>query len=219
MEAVHELEEGGNPGVATRARRVVKKLRLMVSGQGIGATYYPEEPRKSRARIFADFIWWGIRHLEVSNYYFCCGLDRKSVRLDDYLGYRHFRRLRDSRNAPRNRRYSYVCVLQDKFLFGQLLASLKIPTPESVAMLDRNSVTWLDGSAAPQPLESLVARGGPDLGGFCKKYDGIKGEGAFPLRLAGGRLFSQDAEIGLESCAGASTAAICCSGASSSTRA
>lgn len=192
--------DDADPRFVARARRVARKVREMMSGEGIGRSYYPEEPRKSRARILAELLWWGVRHREVNNYYFCCGLDRRSARLSDHLGYRsHFNRLRDGRNQRRpGSRYNYVCLLRDKFVFAQLVSSLGIPTPRAVAILDRDSVTWLDRGPLNLPLESLTDERSRDLDGFCKPLDGIQGTGAFPLKIAGGRIQTRDRPITLQ---------------------
>lgn len=169
-------------------------------------SYWPDEPRKSRPRIFVDLLWWLLRHGEVNGYYYVYGLDRKDCpRARELLAYRAFRRIRNRANlrsgeAP----WNYVCVLRDKLLFASMASTLGVATPRPYALLDADGVTWLDprdGSPARssnpstadrlgrrQPLESLCALDTPVLDGFCKQLTGIQGEGAFALHIDRGRL-------------------------------
>lgn len=160
------------------------------------SSYWPASARKSRARIFFDLFWWFLRHGEVNHYYYVYGLDRRGARRRDVLPYRQFRRIRNSRNLRTGRAYNYVCVLRDKFLFAQFVSSLGLATPKAHALLDAETVTWLDHDLR-LPLANVLEHGAP-IDGFCKPLDGIQGDGAFPLRLAGGRAWIREREITIE---------------------
>lgn len=173
-----------------RALKGGRKIAAMVFDPKLSRSYWPEEEHKSKGRVLAELLWWLLRHGELNNYYYVYGLDRKSVRRDDFLPYRAFRRIRNRRNLRNGRApYNYVCVLRDKFLFGQLLSSLGIETPRTFALLDRDAVTWLDRNLT-LPLSSIGERDTPMLDGFCKPLAGIQGEGAFPLEVGEGRIIA-----------------------------
>ena len=94
-------------------------------------SYWPEERRKRRSRVFADLLWWLIRYGEVNGYYYVYGLDRAGIdRRKDLLPYRAFRRIRNRANLRTNEApWNYVCVLRDKLLFATVACGLGIPTP------------------------------------------------------------------------------------------
>ena len=181
-----------------RALKGGRQIGNMVFNPKYARSYWPEEQRKSKARVFVELMWWLMRYGEINNYYYVYGLDRKQVRRDDFLPYSVFRRIRNKRNlrtggAP----YNYVCVLRDKFLFAQLLTSLGISTPRAYALLDRDSVTWL-GRDATEKLEGLTTASPTAIDGFCKRLDGIQGEGAFPLAINQGKLTVDGQPLGVD---------------------
>lgn len=45
------------------------------------------------------------------------------------------------------------------------------------------------------PLTSMLEDAQIDMDGFCKKLTGIMGEGAFPLRIKNGRIYSAGTEL------------------------
>lgn len=63
-----------------------------------------------------------------------------------------------------------------------------------MALLDRSGITWLV-TMKKHPLSSLVENSELQVSGFCKKLTGIKGEGAFPLRIENGKIFADEKEI------------------------
>lgn len=153
---------------------------LLIKDPVDSRTYYPEEPRKGRPRMIADAAWGAFRYKEFNKHYFRYGLDRQHARLDDVLPYWEFRRIRDSRNCAANGEgYNYVCLLRDKFVFGQLATSLDFPTPKNLAFLHSNHVEWIR-TRRTAPLESLAD---VEIDGFCKPFAGIQGDGVFPLRI------------------------------------
>lgn len=181
-----------------RVTRAGRQMTGMINDSALSRSYWPEEKRKSKPRVLAELLWWLLRHGELNRYYYVYGLDRKAgVRAADFIPYRAFRKIRNRRNlliarAP----YNYVCVLRDKFLFAQLLSSLGFATPRAFALLDRNTITWLERGTT-LPLESLSEQA-ESFDGFCKKLDGIQGEGAFPLRLGDRKITVKGRQITLD---------------------
>lgn len=179
------------------AIKVARQIRALTMQGRLTQSYWPHEARKSRRRIFAELVWWFARHGEVNHYYYVYGMDRKATARRDVLPYRHFRRIRNARNLRTGRAYNYVCVLRDKFLFAQLVTSLGLATPKAIALLDADTVTWLEGDMS-LPLANLFERRTRHIDAFCKPLDGIQGEGAFPLRIADGRAWVREREISLD---------------------
>jgi len=181
-------------------RKVVQSSRHLVELVFDGAlsrSYWPDDRCKSKPRIAAELLWWLARHREINRYYYVYGLNRKcSRRRDEVLAYNNFRRIRNRENL-RSREWSYVCILRDKALFARVAASLNVPTPRVHALLDADSITWLDRNST-EPLETLTRDRSRALDGFCKPLTGIQGDGAFKLRLDRGRLLAGGTEITLE---------------------
>jgi hypothetical protein len=179
------------------AFKAARQVRALTFNDRLTRSYWPQEPRKSKARVLAELLWWLARHGEVNHYYYVYGMDRKRADRRDVLPYRRFRRIRNSRNLRTGRAYNYICVLRDKFLFAQFVSSLGLATPKPIALLDARTVSWLDGQMS-MPLSNLLERRAEPLDGFCKPIDGIQGDGAFPLRLAAGQAWIEGEQVSLE---------------------
>jgi hypothetical protein len=115
-------------GVAQGLIKAAWEIWVQTTDPKLSLSYYPEEETKSKPRIFAELLWWLLRHGEINHYYYVYGLDRTRVnRYRDVLPYRQFRHIRNRANMRIGRAsYNYVCVLRDKFLFAQLTRSLQI---------------------------------------------------------------------------------------------
>ncbi len=161
-----------------------------------GSTYFPEEERKSNLRMWGDNLLWLAKHGEANIYYFVYGLDRKkAVDENELIAYNKLLKYRNHRNSELDgKHYNYVCMLRDKFVFGQFLTSLQFATPKNIALLDQNGVTWLS-TMTTEPLTALTKDAETIVNGFCKKVFGSQGSGAFPLYLKDGKLYNKDAEI------------------------
>lgn len=169
--------------LARTARRAPDAVRL-VTDPDRSRTFYPGAPRKSAARMVADNLGYLLRHGEVDERYFMYGLDRVGAR--PVVEYPEFRRIRDRGHAARSPTgLNYSCVMQDKYLFGQVAASFGYPSPRNLAFVDRGLVEWI-GERERRPLTSLLDR---DLDGFCKPFAGISSRGAFALRVEGGAVW------------------------------
>jgi hypothetical protein len=159
-------------------------------------TYYPHEKRKSRSRIIWDNLVWLIRHGEINHFYYLYGFDRADFnRPEDYFPEQAFCRIRDRANAfyqigPHRARY--ICLLQDKFLFGQYVSSLGFPTPPIYALCDEEGLYWI-AERRMETWDQLPSHA--PLDGFLKDALGRCGRAVYPLRLEEGRIFLNDREI------------------------
>lgn len=160
-------------------------------------TYYPHTPRKSPWLIWYENFVWVLRFRELNRYYYIYGLDRKGIRASKrVLAYRVFTKVRDRRNLHvGQQKFNYAALLRDKFVFGQLLTSLQVPTPKNIAMLDRQRITWLN----PMHSASLCTiADSKDIDGFCKKLSGLQGKGAFRLSVKNSNILIAQKESTLE---------------------
>ena len=162
-------------------------------------TYYPYNQRKSNLEIYFDNLWWMMRYCEINHFYYLYGLDRKDGRnSDDYLALRTFRRLRDRANLVMEmggRKANCTCLLRDKFIFGEYLKVLGFPTPEIIALCDKQSIMWLD-TQKTEPLESLTQRGRIDV--FIKELLGECADGVYSVRVENGKLCLNKRRVTIE---------------------
>ena len=177
-------------------RKKLKELFKLVNDPLLSAAYFPESERKPKTVMWWDNLLWLTKFGEVNKYYYVYGLDRKQGSdSKDFISYINFYRKRDSRNLrPNKENYSYVCLLRDKFIFGQFMSSLGFSTPKNLALLDSDEVIWLSDMKS-MPLNSLIENKQININGFCKRLTGILGEGAFPLKISGGKVYIKDEEI------------------------
>jgi hypothetical protein len=165
-------------------------ISRLVTDPKLSRTYYPTIPRKSKLRILSDLLWWRWRHGETNAYYYVYGLDRRDAKINSYLPYPQFRSIRDGKNLmPGSKGYNYVCLLRDKFVFSQFVASLGFPTPKNLALCNANEVIWLTPRRTV-PLATWFEDKTLQIDGFCKKFTGIMGQGAFPLSIHQGQVCS-----------------------------
>lgn len=171
-----------------RAQRAVKTFCELVSNPN-AKTFYPREARKSRARIICENLMWVLKHREINHFYYLWGFDRACFeRPDKYLPEQAFCRMRDRANAYKqfgSHRARYICMLQDKFVFGQYLGALGFPTPCILALCDQNGIDWLD-SGRWQSWERITEH--EDVDGFLKDTLGRCGKSVYPVRVRKGKL-------------------------------
>lgn len=175
-------------------RREGQALRALVSDPVQSRSYYPELPRKPKARILAELLWWWIRYREANQYYYLYGLDRAGAKAETILPYRHFRAMRNTRNLRPAQTasyyggaYNYVCLMRDKFLFSQLMGSLGFPVPKTFALLSSEGIHWID-SGRRSGFDALLSEDLSEIDAVCKPSDGIMGKGLFLVRAGRGRL-------------------------------
>lgn len=196
-------------GIRNRLKKIAQKnpftvknieaVYKLVNDPKYSRTYYPELPRKSKLTVFWENIRWLAKNNEVCRYYYVYGFDRKDgANNPEVIPIKKFTRIRNQKNLhPNKEGYNYVCILRDKFVFSQFLTSLGFPTPKNLALLDADEVTWLSDMKS-MPLDSLIADPKLNINGFCRKLTGILGEGAFALKINGGKLYIKDKEISLD---------------------
>jgi hypothetical protein len=159
-------------------------------------SYFSKPERKSRWRIWRENVLWIAKHREINRFYYVYWLDKKGNDCHhEKIGYRRFRRMRDTYNLKlRGVNFNYACLLHDKFVFGQFASSLQFPVPKNIALFENGQVNWLD-TMKTDSLENLAADVTMNIDGFCKQLAGLQGQGAFPLRIEAGKIYSGDKEI------------------------
>jgi hypothetical protein len=201
MNAAQRLPKSKSLHAAVRrVTRTRRELADLLFDKALSRTYWPAEPRKSKPRVFGELLWWLVRNGEANRFYYVYGLDLKSRRRTDVMPFNRFQCLRSRANLRMGRpphNYNYVCVLRDKFLFAQFASSLGVPAPKLFALLDGRHVTWLERNETV-PLEDLGECAGSTLDGFCKKFSGMQGSGAFPLLIEEGNLFVEGRQVSVD---------------------
>jgi hypothetical protein len=148
----------------------------LTTDEKLSQSYYPDEERKSKIKIFLENIIFLFRYQEVNKHYYCYGLDRKKgVNQKDFFPLSKFKKLRTQANvyyAQRARRsipkmIDYGCLLDDKFLFSQYLTSLDFPTPKILAIGTKDTISCFHGRRGKQPFEGLLKY---ELDVFVKEY-------------------------------------------------
>lgn len=191
------------PGMArrrvTRLWRDFKHIKRLTTDPEHSRSYYCSELRKCKMSRYLDLASWRLRFGEVNSFYYFYGLDRlHGADRDDYLPYNRFRSIRDRRNQPPkgSPSHNYVVLLRDKFVFAQFASSLGFPTPKSLGMIRGGFIRWFD-RAREVPIGALSTESNIEVDVFCKKLSGVGGDGVFPLRVSGGRIFVRDREVEL----------------------
>ena len=78
----------------------------------------------------------------------------------------------------------YHCLVDDKLAFSLYVSGLGFPTPRTLVIGDRDSVTWIE-TEQRRGLDSLFEK---DLDVFCKELRGEGGRGVFPLKVSSGNV-------------------------------
>ncbi len=144
-------------------------------------SYFPEQKQKPHWRMLFEQLSWLLQNNEINTSYHRYGFDIEGkVNQTEYMPYRAFMHRRNDLNRDVSRGFDYVCLLRDKFVFGQYLISLGFPTPQNLAVGSRTGIRWLPG-LVEQPLQTLVSR---SLDVFCKDISGEMGAGVFALKVS-----------------------------------
>lgn len=105
---------------------------------------------KSKLMVWFDLVRWGLKHGEVNEFYFLYGFNRLGWSAqDEYISYRVLRHHRDWGNGSYRSEgvgLNYKCLIRDKFVFGQLAASLGISSPVALGLIENDVVAFLDES-------------------------------------------------------------------------
>lgn len=103
--------------------------------------------------------------------------------------------MRDKANAYRqigDHKARYICMLQDKFVFGQYLTALGFPTPRIYGLCDAGGILWT-GNPRKEPWQELPLHGPLDC--FLKDSLGRCGGAVFPLRVESKKIYLGSKEI------------------------
>jgi len=160
-------------------------------------TYYPQSQQKSNLHIYLDNLWWLLKYREINHFYYMYGLDQKGASQKDYLAKKVFFRLRNKVNSAfltGGRRSNYICLLRDKFIFANYLKALGFPTPQILALCDKDSITWLD-NGRPMALESISAT---DCDVFIKEILGECADGVYAVKVKEKKIYINEHEATIE---------------------
>jgi hypothetical protein len=151
---------------------------------------------KSRLRIWFELTRWLVKYGEVNDYYYLYGFHVKpGVAQRDFLSIEEFKRIRNELNVISwIGRYwtTYNCLLKDKFAFYLFASSLGFPTPKMLGVCLGSSIYWLDTRSSAR-IDSIAAKGSLDA--FGKTLLGECAEGTFPVRVDGGTILLDGAEV------------------------
>jgi len=168
-------------GVLCRAIKAIRTFWMILKNPE-AQTYYPEEERKNRFRIFCDNLLWLFKYHEINHYYYLYGFDRKKeTARDSFIPKRKIFTIQAKTNGPvtiGNRKIFYGCLLQDKFVFSQYLQSLNLPLPRMLGLGDPKLIYWLNDKQR-KPLESFCEKGDIDV--FVKPILGDSGKGVLSV--------------------------------------
>jgi len=157
-----------------------------------------EGVRKSKMQMIKESLLWAIKYKEVCSYYFLYGLDIKGQNPNDYMGYTEFRVMRNIINIRQweNKRtrytFNYLALVRDKFVFYQYCKSLKMPCPNTIALVSDGKISYHDENDIKwQNLDSILNK---NFIGFCKETKGEAGLGAFSLEVKKATIFIDGVE-------------------------
>lgn len=196
-----------------RIKRIASAL-IRPSKYTAGATYYPEEERKSKKQILRDQINLIWKYGSPEPFYYTYGFDRKEMSFaritDEYIiPYSRFQK-RINRLNFQNPRYDTFhgkftgrVITGDKFYFNVFLERFGIPTPKVYLFVkDRAPLYFsplfaVDTSLSPESqLKQFFSF---DMDAFAKPSDGQLGNGVFSLRIKEGKAYVDDKEVTTES--------------------
>lgn len=134
--------------------------------------------------------WWLLRHQEVNHSYYMYGFDRRrGAHPSQYISQSEAWRLRLDmcrKFAERTGGNAHEVVVADKFIFGQILRGLGIPTPRVLGLCSDGALVWYEGgSVHPEPLEALLTR---EIDGVLKDCSGMQGMGVLLFTVRNGSL-------------------------------
>ena len=175
--------------------KIIETAILILKAKSIckQESYYPDEPHKSKMRVFLDqlfFIWkFGGRE----KYYFAYGFDRKSMNLkkicDEYIVFEpvFLNKMYKNNNYHnlKKRIASANCIVTDKFYFYLFLKSLNFPTPR-ILYYTRNGKLFYDEYDHGTEISTIFSH---DMDAFAKQFDGLLGNGAFAIKIQDSKVY------------------------------
>ena len=156
-------------------------------------SYYPDEPHKSTWQVFCDQLYFIWKFKGREKYYFPYGFDRKSMDrkkiCDEYIvheGEFLDKMFKNNNYFDREKRIcSANCIVTDKFYFYLFLKSLNIPTPK-ILYYTRNGKLFYDEHHDEEQISTILNH---DMDAFAKEFDGQLGNGAFPIKIQGSKVY------------------------------
>ena len=161
-------------------RRIKLLMRYVCGGERIPAiSYFPEQPHKSKARIFGDQCVHILKYGEVDPYYYLYGLDVKgaSFKKKGLISYKEFMDWRNLHNRPVHP-FNYICILRDKKLFAIVCEHFGIPCVRDLGYIDPGCGSIRLNDESHEDVFSLLER---EESIFCKPLDAECGDGIFCL--------------------------------------
>lgn len=155
-------------GTPIKCIRVFKHLQRIINEP----SFYPHLQRKSLLNRIAENIVWGIKYHEINDWYNYWGIDLKGVSGDKFLSeniLEHTLMYINGEKGKNKKRYNYVMLLDDKFLFYAVMKGLYLPTPEVVAFYTGSELKYLNDFSQAQ-----LFRGGETY--FAKVIYGSQGK-------------------------------------------
>lgn len=171
-----------------RVKKAISVFLKLFMNPGL-MTYYPEEQRKSKLQIIFENLLWCLQYHEINHDYYVYGFDRKSFNNDkSYLPEGLHRKIRDRANKYlfTNNGLDYKCILADKFIFGQLVASIGFPTPAIIGLCNSEEIYWLNSQKRTSWNELKQYEG---FRAFIKDINGRTGKNAFLLEVQNGSIY------------------------------
>ena len=167
--------------------RLAAFLRLILNPRQMkGETYFPEKPRKNILRIYFEQLLHSLKYGEINRYYYVYGMDVVGKKDSDYMDYYSFYRLRNKMNMSKP--YNYICLLQDKRLFGVFASFYGLQTASNVATIH-------DGVLSEPIVDVLLKHNHL----FCKPVDSLCGNGVFELLYHDGEYYLDAKKISYDS--------------------
>lgn len=161
-------------------------------------SYFPDQQIKSKLQMLLDHLRWLIKYGEINHYYYTYGFDiKRDIDINQYFSKKQGNRIRDRLNNTvyiGSEKTSYVCLLRDKFVFGQYMKSLGFQVPHIMALCDKEVIIPIE-TGVPEPLESFQWKDGDYF--FKEALSGC-GEGVYPVRVQNRKIMINDREAGAE---------------------
>ena len=149
-------------------------------------TYYPQEPHKSKWRIFREQLYFIWRYGNTEKYYFTYGFDRKSMSLkticEEYIVNENafLKKIDFHNDNPVQKIVHGRSIIADKFYFYLFLKSLNIPTP-NILYYTRNGKLLYDFDNQKEDRVGVILN--KDIEAFAKPFNGQIGDGTFALTV------------------------------------
>lgn len=199
MGLISFLKNKAGKNTFTDTVKNIQAVFNLVNDPKLSKTYYPELPGKSKHTILWENVKWVVKHKEVNVHYYLFGFDRKNPPTKpEIIPFKTFNKIRTRNNLhPNKESYNYRCITKDKFVFSQFLSSLGFAAPKNLALVNSESLTWLNNMKS-MPLTSLIEDQKLNINGFCKKMSGQGGEGAFAVKIKDSKLYIKEKEVTLD---------------------